>query len=192
MKAWQGRTFLSGGADSCHSHLLSYPCPAPPAPLRWTDEGITKGPGGQKKPSSAYSLGPGAHDSILQLVKVGLFISKDQHNSLLQAPTPFLSPIFSLSPLSMHLSLSYFFANGKTVLGRILFFQRIQFSFVHTWSDPVTDIKCVFCLIQRARILCADGHSPLTHASASTHTHTHVLTSKKALNYRVTCPRMHM
>lgn len=126
-----------------------------------------------KKNSSAYSLGPGAHDSILQLVKVGLFISKDQHNSLLQAPTPFLSPIFSLSPLSVHLSLSYFLANGKTVLGRILFFQRIQFSFVHTWSDPVTDIKCVFCLIQRACILCADGHSPLTHTCTSTRAHTH-------------------
>lgn len=76
--------------------------------------------------SSSYSLGPEAHHSILQPVKVGLFISKDQHISLLQAPTPFLSPIFCLCPLSIHLSLSYSLANGKTVLGWILFFKGIN------------------------------------------------------------------
>lgn len=97
------------------------PLPCTPTPSE-IDERITKGPGGQRN-CSPYSLGPEAHDSILQLVKVGLFISKDQHISLLQAPTPFLCPIFSLSPLSVHLSLSYFLANGKTVLGWILFFK---------------------------------------------------------------------
>lgn len=106
-------------------------------------------------------------------MKVGLFISKDQHISLLQAPTPFLSPNFSLSP-SFYTPLSFLLL-GKWENCPWLdsVFQRIQFSFVHTWSDPVTGIKCVFCLIQRARALCADGHSPLSHTSASTLSHAH-------------------
>lgn len=70
---------------------------APPS-LRWTDEGITKGPGGQRN-CSARSLGPEAHDSILRLVKVGLFILKDQHISLLRRHLHHFSGPFSPAPL---------------------------------------------------------------------------------------------
>lgn len=95
-KGWRRRPFLACGADSCHTHVLPTTSPRTFTQSRWTDERITKGPGGEGK-SSSYSLGLEAHHSILQPVKVGLFISKDQHISLLQAPTPFLCPIFSLS-----------------------------------------------------------------------------------------------
>lgn len=92
----RGRPFLALGQTVVIPTFSQRPHPVPPPHPRWTDERITKGPGGEGK-SSSYSHGLEAHHSILQPAKVGLFISKDQHISLLQAPTPFLCPIFSLS-----------------------------------------------------------------------------------------------
>lgn len=170
MRAREGRTFLPGGADSCCNHLLPCPCPVPSPPLRWTDESITKGPGEQRN-CSPYRLGPEAHGSILQLVKVRLFIWDDQHIS----PTG----TYTVSPSHFLLLPSFYTPFSFLLIGKWencpwldSVFQRIQFSFVHTWSDPVTDIKCVFCLME-ACVLCADGHSPLSHMSASTNTCKH-------------------
>lgn len=122
---------------------------------------------GERKASS-YSLGPEPHHSILQPVKVKLFISEDQHISLLQAPTQFLCPIFSLSPLSIHLSLSYSLANGKTVLGWILFFKGIN-SPLYTLDLTLWQALSVSSAWYTSCSVCWWTRPIITHSSGSTH-----------------------
>lgn len=169
--------------------------PPPPTPLAWTSIFSDMDWWEDNKRTSSCSLGPEPHHSILQPVKVRLFISKDQHISLLQAPTQFLSPIFSLSPLSIHLSLSYSLANGKTVLGWILFFKGIN-SPLYTldltpwqalsvssawyrascsvcwWTQPIIEHKCKHTLSR------THSKSALAHISMHVDTRTCILSAQ--------------
>ena len=104
-------------------------------------------------------------------MRVGLFISKDQHISLLQAPRPFLSPIFSLCPLSIHLSLSYSLANGKTVLGWILFFKGIN-SPLYTLDLTLWQALSVSSAWYRGLVFCVLMDTAHYHTQVQAHTHT--------------------
>ncbi len=104
-------------------------------------------------------------------MKVGLFISKDQHISLLQAPTPFLCPIFSLFPLSIHLSLSYSLANGKTVLGCILFFKGFN-SPLYTLDLTLWQALSVSSAWYRGLVFCVLMDTAHYHTQVQAHTHT--------------------
>lgn len=135
--------------------------------------------------SSSYSLSPEARHSILQPMKVELFISKDQHISLLQAPTPFLSPIFSLCPLSIHLSLSYSLANGKTVLGCILFFKGID-SPLYTLDLTLWQALSVSSAWYTGLVFCVLMDTAHYHTQVQAHTLAHTQTKVHLL----TCPCM--
>lgn len=90
-----------------------------------------------------------------------------------------LSPAGNLYPLSLSLPFSSSALHSFIHLGKwencpwlVSVFQRNQFSFVHTWSNPVTALS-VSSPIRRPRALCADGRSPLSHRP------THMFSHKK-------------
>lgn len=158
---------------------------APPS-LRCTDEGMTKGHGGQRN-CSAHSLGPEAHDSILRLVKVGLFISKDQHISLLCRHLHDFSGPFSPTPL-LYLYAILFPAPwqmGKLSLVGFCFFLKGFNSPLYTLDLTLWQTLSVSSAWKRgACVPSVDGHGPLSHASAAcTHANTHARTPL----HRYTC-----
>lgn len=126
----------------------------------------TKRAQGKKNPSS-YSLGSEAHHSMFEdSNRRALLLTKSTHFSLACTFTISLSHFFyplhrchSFPTPPSHLCT---LANGKTVLGKILFFTGINFR-LYTLDLTLWQALSVSCPIQRPNALCADGRSPLSH-----------------------------